>query len=166
MSLPSPSQPPLAPGEFDLTNDAWGRLVLVDSQGMRHEGVEPVRAFPLSDPERWVAICDATGVELAFIDDLKQLSPAVRDVLDEALARRDFVPVVERIVRVSLDAEPSQWEVITDRGVTRFLLTSDDGLRRLGPFEAMLIDTHGTRYMIPDLRRLDSGSRRILERFF
>lgn len=165
MSLPSPSQPPLAPGEFDLANDAWGRLVLIDSQGMRHEGVEPVRAFPLSDPERWVAICDAMGAELAFIEDLKQLSPAVREVLDEALARRDFVPVVERIVRVAVDADPSEWEVITDRGITRFLLTSDDGLRRLGPFEAMLIDTHGTRYLIPDIRGLDAASRRLLERF-
>ena len=165
MSLPSPSQPPLAAGEFDLANDAWGRLVLIDSQGVRHEGVEPVRAFPLSDPDRWVAICDATGAELAFIDDLKQLSPAVRSVLDEALARRDFVPVVERIVRVSLDVEPSEWEVVTDRGVTRFLLTSDDGLRRLGPFEAMLIDSHGTRYLIPDIRRLDAASRKWLERF-
>jgi len=165
MSLPSSSQPPLAPGEFDLANEAWGRLVRIDSQGMRHEGVEPVRAFPLSDPERWVAICDAMGAELAFIEDLKQLSPAVREVLDEALARRDFVPVVERIVRVAVDADPSEWEVITDRGITRFLLTSDDGLRRLGPFEAMLIDTHGTRYLIPDIRRLDSASRRLLERF-
>ena len=165
MSLPSASQPPLAPGEFDLANDAWGRLVLIDSQGMRHEGVEPVRAFPLSDPERWVAICDAMGAELAFIEDLKQLSPAVREVLDEALARRDFVPIVERIVRVAVDADPSEWEVITDRGITRFLLTSDDGLRRLGPFEAMLIDTHGTRYLIPDIRRLDAASRRLLERF-
>jgi hypothetical protein len=165
MSLPSPSQPPLAPGEFDLANDAWGRLVLIDSQGMRREGVEPVRAFPLSDPDRWVAICDATGAELAFVDDLKLLSPAVREVLDEALARRDFVPVVERIVRVSVDADPSEWEVITDRGITRFLLTSDEGLRRLGPFEAMLIDTHGTRYLIPDIRRLDAASRRLLERF-
>lgn len=165
MSLPSGSQPPLAPGEFELTNDAWGRLVLVDSHGVRHEGVEPVRAFPLSDPGRWVAICDPTGAELAFVDDLTQLSPAVREALGEALARREFVPIVERIVRVAVDADPSQWEVITDRGVTRFLLNADDGLRRLGQFEAMLIDTHGTRYLISDLRRLDAASRKWLERF-
>ncbi|HUY90809.1 MAG TPA: DUF1854 domain-containing protein [Pirellulales bacterium] len=165
MSLPSPSQPPLAAGEFHLSNDAWGRLVLIDSQGVRHEGVEPVRAFPLSDPDRWVAICDAMGAELAFVDDLKQLSPAVREALEEALARRDFVPVVERIVRIAVDVDPSEWEVITDRGVTRFLLSGDDGIRRLGEFEAMLIDEHGTRYLISDLRRLDAASRKLLERF-
>ncbi len=163
MSLPT-SHPPLAAGEFDLANDVWGRLVLIDSQGMRHEGVEPVRAFPLSDPQRWVAICDAAGTELAFIEDLGSLPHAVREVLEEALARRDFVPVVERIVNVSLDAEPSEWEVQTDRGVTRFLL-GDDGVRRLGPFEAMLVDAHGTRYLISDFRRLDAYSRRILDRF-
>lgn len=164
MSLPT-SQPPLGAGEFDLATDAWGRLVLIDSQGMRHEGVEPVRAFPLSDPQRWVAICDAEGAELAFVEDLNRLPPAVREVLDEALARRDFVPVVERILSVSVDVEPSEWEVKTDRGLTRFLLTSDDGVRRLGPSEAMLVDNHGTRYLISDIRRLDAHSRRLLDRF-
>ena len=163
MSLPS-SQP-LAAGEFDLANDAWGRLILIDSQGMRHEGVEPIRAFPLSDPQRWVAICGAEGAELAFIDNLSDLPAAVREVLDEALARRDFVPVVERIVNVVADVEPSEWEVKTDRGITRFSLTSDDGVRRLGPFEAMLVDTHGTRYLIADFRRLDAYGRRMLDRF-
>ncbi len=163
MSLPS-SQP-LAAGEFDLANDAWGRLILIDPQGMRHEGVEPIRAFPLSDPQRWIAICGAEGAELAFIDNLSDLPAAVREVLDEALARRDFVPVVERIVNVVAEVEPSEWEVKTDRGITRFLLTSDDGVRRLGPFEAMLVDTHGTRYLIADFRRLDAYGRRMLDRF-
>lgn len=164
MSQPG-SQPRLAAGEFDLANDAWGRLVLIDSQGMCHEGVEPVRAFPLSDPQRWVAICDPEGAELAFIDDLSDLTPAVREVLDEALARRDFVPVVERILHVEVHAEPSEWEVKTDRGVTRFQLHSDEGVRRLGAFEAMLVDTHGTRYLIADFRRLDAYGRRIVDRF-
>jgi hypothetical protein len=164
MSLPS-SQPPYAAGEFELAIDAWGRLVLIDLQGMRHEGVEPVRAFPLSDPRRWVAICDAEGAELAFIEDLDGLPDQVQETLEEALARRDFVPVVQRIVTVSAEVEPSEWEVQTDRGVTRFLLTADDGVRRLGPFEAMLVDTHGTRYLISDFRRLDAHSRRILDRF-
>jgi hypothetical protein len=42
---------------------------------------------------------------------------------------------------------------------------SDDGVRRVGLFEAMLVDTHGTRYYIPDFRRLDAYGRRILNRF-
>ncbi len=164
MSLPS-SQPPCVAGEFELAIDAWGRLVLIDLQGMRHEGVEPVRAFPLSDPRRWVAICDAEGAELAFIEDLDGLPDQVRETLDEALGAVRLRAGRPAHPEVSAEVEPSEWEVQTDRGLTRFLLTADDGVRRLGAFEAMLVDTHGTRYLIADFRRLDAHSRRILDRF-
>jgi hypothetical protein len=78
-----PSSQPLAAGEFDLANDAWGRLILIDPQGMRHEGVEPIRAFPLSDPQRWVAICGAEGRYL--IADFRRLDAYGRRMLDRFL---------------------------------------------------------------------------------
>ena len=34
-------------------------------------------------------------------------------------------------------------------------------MRRLGPNRILLVDTHSIRYLIPDVRRLDSASRRI-----
>ncbi len=152
-------------GDFDLQHDAWGRLVLVDAQGQRHEGVEPVRGFPISDPDHWISICDAEGRELESVKDLASLSPAVREFLERALARREFVPVIRRIVGVPADTEPTEWEVETDRGRTRFLLNSADDVRRLSSDRALVIDTQGLRYLIEDTRQLDSASRRILERY-
>jgi hypothetical protein len=61
---------------------------------------------------------------------------------------------------------PSRWEVETDRRPVIFFLDSDESLRRLGPFTALFIDTHGVRYLIPDTRKLPSPSRRLLERHF
>jgi hypothetical protein len=154
------------PGLFSLRHDAWGRLVLIDANGREHVGVEPIRGFPLSNPRRGIALCDSTGRELLWIDNLDALPASLREVLEDEMARREFMPVVRRILRVSSFAGPAEWEVETDRGPTRFLLDGEDGLRRLGGHGVMLIDNGGVRYLIPDMRRLDGASRRLLDHFF
>lgn len=158
-------QAPLPSLNFGLSHDAFGRLVLVDAQGQRHVGVEPVRAFPISNPENWISLCDAEGRELAAVETLDQLPQPTRQVLQQELSRREFMPRIQRIVRVSAIAEPSEWDVETDRGITTFTLNSEDDVRRLGPHQALIIDAHGIRYLIGDTRQLDSASRRVLERY-
>ena len=103
---------------FTLAHDAFGRLLLVDADGVRHESVEPVRGFPISDPDRWISICDPQGRELAFVEDLNALRAETRSLLERDLARREFVPLIQRILSVPADTEPTQWEVQTDRGTT------------------------------------------------
>jgi hypothetical protein len=85
--------------------------------------------------------------------------------LDEELARREFMPVIERVMQVSSATDPSRWKVETDRGPTEFLLKSEDDVRRVGPRGAILLDAAGMRYLVPDTRRLDAASRRVLERY-
>jgi hypothetical protein len=150
---------------FELHYDPQGRLELVDDQGVRHVPVAPVRGFPISDPDHWISICDAEGRELVSVKDLAELSTTVRQVLETDLARREFVPLVRRILSMPADAEPTEWEVETDRGRTRFLLNSGDDVRRLGPHQALIIDSRGIRYRIDDSRELDALSRRVLERY-
>src|SRR5689334_2595100 len=86
---------------FRLHHDAWGQLVLTDAEGRQHAGVEPVRAFPLSSPRHGVSVCDAEGRELFWLDDLDDLPVVERKVLENELARREFVPVLRRILFVS-----------------------------------------------------------------
>ena len=56
---------------------AGGRLAFTDAQGQTHVGLEPMRAFPFSAPRRGIALCDADGRELHWIEDLDAL-PAER----------------------------------------------------------------------------------------
>jgi hypothetical protein len=156
----------LAARGFKLHRDAFDRLLLTDADGRKLVGVEPIRAFPISAPQEWMSIIDAEGHEVLCIRHLDKLPPDVRKILDDELARREFVPIIERLVSVTADVDPSQWQVETDRGPTSFLLDSEDDVRRLGPFKALFIDTHGIRYLIPDTRTLDFASRRILDRYF
>jgi hypothetical protein len=150
---------------FQLHHDAWGRLVLADSSGATHAGVEPVRAFPLSDASHGISICDAQGHEILWIDRLADLPDSVRRLLEEHLARREFVPVIRRIVHISSPIMPAEWEVETDRGPTRFVINSEDDVHRLDDHRALIADSHGIRYLVQDVASFDAASRRILERY-
>jgi hypothetical protein len=156
----------LAARGFRLERDVFGQLVLTDADGRQWSGVEPARAFPISCPEQWVSLCDAEGHEVLCVHELDKLPHDVRTMLEEELGRREFVPLIENILKVADDIDPSEWEVETDRGRTTFLLDSEDDVRRLGQFQVLFIDTHGIRYIIPDTRKLNSRSRRIMERYF
>ena len=149
---------------FTLSRNAAGRLVLTEQNGRVHEGVEPVRAFPLSDADRLVSILNSHGREITCVVDLAELSDETAAMIRQELDDREFLPRIERIVRVKQRKEPHEWEVITDRGPVQFLLRDDD-IRRLGPTKAILVDAHGVRFYIPDSRLMDAASRRILSQY-
>ncbi|HTN77693.1 MAG TPA: DUF1854 domain-containing protein [Pirellulaceae bacterium] len=150
---------------FGLVHDAWGRLVLIDAEGQRHVGVTALRIFPTSDADHWISILDAKGRELVLIDDPGRLALPLRELLDEDLARREFMPEILQITYVSSIMEPCEWEVVTDRGPTRFVLKSEDDIRRLGPYSGLVIDSQGVRYLIRDVRTFDMYGKRSIEQY-
>jgi hypothetical protein len=151
--------------EASLSVDAWGHLTYIDSSGRKFESVEPVRAFPLSDPDHWVALVDKTGHELALFEDLDATPFAFRQILTEELQRREFVPKVNRILQVRGEVPSCIWVVETDRGRAEIPISEEDQVRRLGTNGVLIIDDRGLHYLIPDSKRLDAASRRHLEQF-
>ena len=105
------------------------------------------------------------GHELAWIEQLQALPPAMRTLLDEELALRDFVPEILRLQRVSTFGTPSIWTVETDRGVTSFVLKGEEDIRRLGRNALLIAGSEGVQYSVRDMTALDRASRRLLERF-
>ncbi len=158
------AQGPTGKRDFTLQRDPWGQLVLVDDDGRRFVGVTPMRAFPLSDVDHWISICDASGHEMVCLLDWSEVTPEVRAILEEELSRRELIPVILRIIAATTE-EPSQWEVETDRGPSTFQINSEEDVRRLEPHQASILDSHGVRYLIRDVRGLDAASRRILDHF-
>ena len=150
---------------FSLDHDRFGRLVLTDGAGQRFVGVEPVRAFPLSDPSQWIALVDGEGHEVFCIESLDQLPSPLQATLEAELAAREFVPVVKRVVRSTGDIFPGHWDVETDRGSTRLNIDSEDDIRRIGSHRMLITDTRKMRYHVLDTRKLDAYSRRVLERY-
>ena len=160
---PSPQVAAPLPPRFFLSRDQWGQLVFIAHDGTQHSPVVPTQLFPISVPEQWVSLRGAGGVELACVEDPSVLSANDQQLLKEELARREFVPVIKRIVRVSGSSEPCEWQVETDRGPTRFVLKSEEDVRRIGDIQILIVDAHGTRYHIPDINAVDVKSRRIVE---
>jgi hypothetical protein len=158
-------QPPAPQRDFALSHDSWGRLVLIDADGRRFVGVDPVRAFPITHPRTWISICDAEGREVLAVESLDGLAPGVRQTLEKELALREFIPLIQRIERLSSDSFPCDWDVMTDRGPTRFTVDNEEDVRPLGPGRVMITDSRRLRYQVPDVRALDPESRRRLERF-
>lgn len=160
---PHDSGEAFTPSEVTLARDEWGQLVLTSVPNMSAVAVTPTPLFPISEPEGWISLRGIDGVELACVENLSTLATNSRELLQEELARREFVPVIERIVRVSGQMEPSEWTVETDRGPTSFVLETEDDVRRIGDDQIVIVDAHGTRYHIPDLNKVDAKSRRIVE---
>lgn len=151
--------------DFQLQRDAFGRLTLTDSTGGTHEGVTPVRAFPISSPDDGIALVDPYGHELAWIDRLEDLPEDLRTLLKAELAGREFMPVISRIVEVSSFATPSTWTVVTNHGETQFVLKGEEDIRRLALEGLLIADSHGIHFLIRDRQALDLHSRKILDRF-
>lgn len=149
-----------------LERNAFGQLHMVLADGSRHEGVVPVRAFPIQSPEVGIAIVSQDGKEVAWVERLAELQEPEQGLIREELAGREFMPVIERIVSVTSFSTPCTWLVETDRGVTEFVLRGDEDIRRLGSEGTLLIaDSHSIQYLVRDQYALDAQSKRILDRF-
>lgn len=151
--------------DYQLSRNAFGRLVFTGPDGVVHEGIAPVRAFPIAAPDEGIALVDPTGHELAWINCLSDLPEAYRTLLATELASREFMPEIQRIGSVSSFATPSTWQVDTDHGATQFVLKGEEDIRRLNPPALLITDSHGIHFLIRDRLALDAHSRKILDRF-
>lgn len=150
---------------FGLHRDDFGRLVLTDADGTAHVGVVPVRAFPLTAPDEGLALLDARGRELAWVEAPQALPAAPRALVEEELARREFVPEIRRLLAVSSFSTPSTWQVQTDRGATQLVLKGEEDIRRLGERGLLIAARDGLHFRVRDFAALDRPSRRLLEHF-
>lgn len=150
---------------FQLHCDRYGRLVLTSENGERHEGVTPVRAFPIAAPDEGLSLINYEGHEVGWVDRIADLPPAIGQLIEQELASREFVPEIERIIAVSSFACPSTWQLITNRGQTELVLKGEEDIRRLSQTRLLIADSHGIQFLVRDLSQLDRHSRKLLDRF-
>ena len=151
--------------DYQLQRDAFGHLIFIDIDGVRHAGVVPVRAFPIASPDRGIALVDPHGHELAWIDQLSDLPDELRAMVEDELSSREFMPIIKSIVDVSSFATPSTWQVITNHGDTQLVLKGEEDIRRLTSPGLLIADSHGIHYLFRDRYALDAHSKKILDRF-
>ena len=148
-----------------LLRDPLGRLVFIDPKGEHHIGVYPVRAFPITSPGSGVGIMNQSGKEVFWYPDVAAIPKDELTLIDEELAAREFMPVIEKITKVSTFATPSIWDIETDRGSTRIRLKGEEDIRRISGNTLLIADSNGLQFLIKDSTALDKVSKKLLDRF-
>jgi hypothetical protein len=150
---------------FKLIRNPAGQLQLTTLNNEVHNGVYPVRAFPISAADEGLSLMGREGHELAWINQLSDLPKDIRALIAEELTQRDFMPEIQRIMYVSSFATPSTWQLMTNRGEATLTLKSEDHIRRLTQSSLLISDSHGIDFLIKEIDQLDKPSRKLLDRF-
>jgi hypothetical protein len=108
---------------------------------------------------------DASGIELCWYPNVSAITELELGLIEEELAAREFMPVIEKITRVSTYATPSIWDIETDRGPTRIRLKGEEDIRRIAGNTLLIADSNGLQFLIKDSTSLDKVSKKLLDRF-
>jgi len=123
----------------------------------------PMSLFPLSEDNKNIVILDANQQEVFYIDDLQQLEPVLANNIQVALLRNRFILKILKIHKVTNLRTPAEWKVLTDRGESSLVFSSEEAIRRLPEDGALIQDSQGIRYLVPKIGSLDSFSRKVIE---
>ncbi len=124
-----------------------------------------VRAFPLSEPSRYLSVRDGANKEAGLIVDPSQLDPGSQALVEAELDRRYLMPSVVRVVSARERFGTVDWVMETDRGVSRFTTRNlREHAQRPAPGRIIIPDVDGNRYDIRDVDALDLPSQELLFR--
>jgi len=124
------------------------------------------RCFPWSLPDRYIAIRDKDGKEIALLETLAELDPASRAVVEAELREKVFNPAITSVVDHKSEFGVISITVETNRGRVTFQIRSREDVRVLSPTRALFRDADGNTYELADLNALDPPSRKILADYF
>jgi hypothetical protein len=155
----------LDPARVRLFDDGSGRLRMTVDNARSYIDVKVVRAFPFSEPDRYIGYLDGLGKSIGFVVDPAGLDPESARLTAEALRVHYFIPVIKAIDSLREEYGAVYFDVQTDCGPRHFVATGlRDAVIDLGGGELLVADVDGNRYRIHDWTRLDARSRSFLER--
>jgi len=131
-----------------------------------YDRVNFYRAFPFSDPERYISVreADTKAREIGIIKDLSIFDEGVREMLGEQMNLRYFTPVISRVYDVKVEYGYAYWDVMTDRGSCKFTMNSGS-IPHLSDVRLMISDIDGNRFEIKDVTKLPQKDVKKLDLF-
>lgn len=145
-----------------------GGFVSLDYKGKHYDRVSVYRAFPFSDPDKYISIRepDEKAKEIGMVEDLHALDKDTAAMLTEQMNIRYFTPVITRILDIKDEYGYAYFDVLTDRGACRFTIHMNGGsVVRLTDTRLLISDLDGNRFEIPDTRKLTAGELKKLDLF-
>lgn len=132
--------------------------------GEKLTGLEPHRLFPKSGSDKYIALLNEDGEQLAVIRDVEQLMPESKEVLLNALNEYYLIPRITKFIKMTDKFRIWMWTAETDRGTLTFEVRNHiSTVKPLYDGRVLIRDANDNRYEIPDYRKLDLKSRRMIE---
>ncbi len=122
------------------------------------------RAFPRSEPDRYLSIQDAGNHEIVLLRSVEGMDAASRALLTEELDRRYFTPTIQGIEKLRQEGGMWFFVVRTQRGSAEFYVQNwRDSAFEVAPRQWQITSVDGQRYGIADLEALDRKSQALLD---
>ncbi|MBN1517204.1 DUF1854 domain-containing protein [Candidatus Sumerlaeota bacterium] len=147
------------PLKLEQKNDGMLWLIREDDEDV---AVKVRRAFPWSAPDRFISLCDEKDHEVAMIDQLDDLEPEERQLIEQALMEAGFILDIEAIDEIDNEYEIRNWKVRTRQGPITFQTKHDEWPRPLQQGGYLIRGIEGLVLRFPEPETMDEKSRKIL----
>ncbi len=134
------------------------------------ERIVPVRAFPISSPDTFIAIREpdtqlgGRGAEIGMIETLDVFPADVADMINDELGRRYFTPAIKKIHGFREKFGYCYWDVTTTAGRVEFIMNNPtNNIRTLEDGRVFMYDIDGNCFTIEDPAKLDKHSYKKVE---
>lgn len=136
--------------------------IFVDAEfysGEKFSELELRRMFPITGLEKYIALVDMEGNEIAVIRNINDLLPESKSVVENCLKEYYMIPRITRFIKMSEKFEIWMWTAETDKGVCTFEIRNHlTAIKPLYDGRVLIKDGNDNRYEIPDVNKLDKKS--------
>ena len=134
------------------------------------ERIVPVRAFPITDPDHFIAIREpdtqlgGRGAEIGMIETLDIFPAEAAALITDELGRRYFTPSIKKIHGFREKFGYCYWDVTTTAGRVEFIMNNPtNNIRTLEDGRVFMYDIDGNCFTIEDPKKLDKHSYKKVE---
>ena len=134
------------------------------------ERIVPVRAFPITDPDHFIAIREpdtqlgGRGAEIGMIETLDIFPAEAAALITDELGRRYFTPSIKKIHGFREKFGYCYWDVSTTAGRVEFIMNNPtSNIRTLEDGRVFMYDIDGNCFTIEDPAKLDKHSYKKVE---
>jgi len=147
-----------------------GKLLCLKYKGEDIGRVSVKRMFPFEFESEYIAVSNENYSrndienEIGIIRNLNSLSVNQKELLEDELRKRYFIPEITEVEFVKEEYGNVSFKVNTTSGKREFVITDmGSNIKKLGNERIMLTDVFGNRYYIKDINNLDDKTLRIIE---
>lgn len=145
--------------EYDNARLTLREDLLLDLElysGLKYNGLEARRLFPITGGDKYISLLDEDKNEVAVIRDVDTLMEDSAKAVREALKQYYVIPKIEKILHIEEKYGNIRLTAETDRG-TCYMEIGDrsHSIKVMFDGRVLLRDTDDNRYEIPDMSVLD-----------